>query len=103
MLDVTKGPMNHLSGRRQGRNPLRRPLAPPTEMPCPPGMFNVQDCYFDYGRADAAVRVDICELLADPYIVSHISTGYSDLSPEAISQVLVASGEDGTNGVTQQC
>jgi hypothetical protein len=63
-----------------------------------PGMFNIQDCCFDYGRADQAVHVDICEVMAEPCIVSHILTGYIEHYPGSASQVLVASGQDGPTG-----
>ena len=73
MSEVMRGPMNHLSGRRQGRNPLRHPV--PQMQPLlpnltiPPGMFNTQDCRLDQASGD------ICAAMADPYIVSHIVTG----------------------------
>jgi hypothetical protein len=82
--------MNHLTARRRGVNPLHRP---PPSIPDLSGLGNVQDCYFDYMRADSSVRVEIYELLADPYIVSYISTGYSDRSPELVSQVFMAAGQ----------
>lgn len=87
--------MNHLTGRRLGR------ITPPTaaaSLLALPGMYNVQDCYFDYGRADSSVRIEIHELLADPCIVSRIMTGYIERYPGAANQVVVAAGQDGPNG-----
>jgi hypothetical protein len=91
--------MNHLSGRRRGRTPLHYPPSPPPDLPrLPPGIFNVQDCYLDYACADSSVRIQIHELLADPHIVSHITTGYIGHEPGPANQVVVAAGQDGPNG-----
>jgi hypothetical protein len=95
MLEVIRRPLNHLTGRRLGRI---TPPAAAASLLCLPGMYNVQDCYFDYGRADESVRIDIHELLADPCIVSHTTTGYIERYPGAANQVLVAAGQDGSNG-----
>jgi hypothetical protein len=91
MLEVTRGPLNHLAGRRPGRTPLRHPLR---QLPDISGMFNIQDCCLDSGRAD------VCAAVAEPYIVSHITTGYIGREPGPANQVLVAAGQEGTNGVT---
>lgn len=99
MSKVMGGPLNHLSSRRRGRTPLHYPpLAPPwPPYPCP-AMGNIQDCYFDYERADPSVCVTICELLSDPCIVSQVMTGYIEHCPGLANQVLMAAGEDGPTG-----
>jgi hypothetical protein len=98
MSKAMGGPLNHLSGRRQGRSPLRHPVPQLQQLLpdpiIPPGMFNTQDCCLDSGH------VDVCKAMADPYIVSHIVTGYIGQEPGPANQVLVAAGQEETNGVT---
>jgi hypothetical protein len=69
-----------------------QPLLP--ELIIPPGMFNTQDCRLDQASAD------VCEAIAEPYIVSHIMTGYIGHGPGPANQVLVAAGQDETTGGT---
>jgi hypothetical protein len=93
MLEVTRGPMNHLAGRRQGRTPLHHPQLPLSDLARLPGLFSIQDCCLDSGRAD------VCAAVAEPYIVSHIMTGYIERDPGLANQVVVAAGQDGPTGV----
>ena len=86
MSTTPGGPMNHLSARRRGRTPLHHSSTQPFLLPqsqLPILTDHVQDCYLDSGP------VDVCAVVADPYIVSHIMTGYSDRSLELSSGVLV--------------
>jgi hypothetical protein len=80
--------MNHLTFGRH----LERRLPPRMVLPSMPLITHIQDCYFDYERADSSVVIEIHELLADPYIVSRITTGYSGRSHGSASEVLVISG-----------
>jgi len=78
---------NHLTlCRNFGRRPdARRPVSIPTVVTCPVGFY---DCYFDYANADPSVCVDVYEVMEEPRVVSSVSTGYIEHSPEQISQIL---------------
>jgi hypothetical protein len=70
---------NHMTaGRasRGGQHGGRR--EPPPHIPI---IGQTLDCYFDYARADPSVRVLICDVLAEPSVVSYTTTGYSEHDP----------------------
>ena len=72
--------LNHLSGRRQARQPQggRRPppepyvIHRPEPVPHYIRLGHIQDCFLDSAQADSTMAQP------DPHIVSQVTTGYSE-------------------------
>lgn len=108
MPDTTRKAMNHLMGRRLGRRAMlmqpperqRQILSPLGVSPDGIGRY---DCYHDYEQDDSSVVISICEVMAEPCIVSHATTGYIEHCLGTANQVVVASGQDGSIGANEPC
>jgi hypothetical protein len=84
--------MNHLTARRHARQ-VHTGRHPPPFLPSVPGLplpppEQPQDAFLDCNQANVATAV------ADPYVVSHITTGYSDRNLEFTEHTLVTSWQD---------